>query len=278
LNLTSLQIDSFNENGFIIIDKFFNSEEITDFENSLQYLIKINLEKASKTNSNISINEFKNSIFDNGLIKLEELDHQYVADIYDTICQVPEFLRLITKKETTHYINQLLSRDQKNPLYTFTCRCRIDPPNDDSRKTKWHQEVFYTIPKSNFLQTWAPLVGDANAHNGTIQVCVGSHKEGIAKQSWDMEKGGANPYVIDENIVNKYEIMDVEMQRGQFMIFNSRLFHRSGNNSSNKVRYSLVGMYHDVDNLNFEPPNLTFKYRKDPKQFYDNVFPPQKNN
>lgn len=278
MNLTSLQIDSFNENGFIIIDKFFNSEEITDFENSLQYLIKINLEKASKTNSNISINEFKNSIFDNGLIKLEELDHQYVADIYDTICQVPEFLRLITKKETTHYINQLLSRDQKNPLYTFTCRCRIDPPNDDSRKTKWHQEVFYTIPKSNFLQTWAPLVGDANAHNGTIQVCVGSHKEGIAKQSWDMEKGGANPYVIDENIVNKYEIMDVEMQRGQFMIFNSRLFHRSGNNSSNKVRYSLVGMYHDVDNLNFEPPNLTFKYRKDPKQFYDNVFPPQKNN
>jgi hypothetical protein len=253
-------------------------EELSDFENSLQHLITTNLEKASKIYSGISIDEFKNSIFDEGLIKLEELDHQYVADIYDTICQVPEFLRLITKKESTDYINQLLNRDPKNPLYTFTCRCRIDPPNNDSRKTKWHQEVFYTIPKSNFLQTWAPLVGDANTRNGTIQVCVGSHKEGIAKQSWDMEKGGANPFVIDENIVKKYEIIDVEMKKGQFMIFNSRLFHRSGKNTSNKVRYSLVGMYHDVDNLNFEPPILTFKYRKNPKQFYDDVFALQKNN
>ena len=275
--LTSSQIDFFNENGFVIIDNFFNTEELSNFESSLHYLIKGKLEIASKNNPNLLLDEYNNSIFDDDLIKLEELDHQYIADIYDTISQVPEFLQLITKKETTEYINQLLKRDSKKPLYTFTCRCRIDPPNDDRRQTKWHQEVFYTIPKSNFLQTWAPLVNDADASNGSIQVCVGSHKEGIAKQSWDMEKGGANPFVIDEDVVKKYKIMDVEMKKGQFMIFNSRLFHRSGTNSSNKVRYSLVGMYHDVDNFNFEPPRLTFKYRKDPKQFYDEVFSLQKN-
>lgn len=277
MSLTSSQIDLFNENGFLIIDNFFSSEELANFENSLEYLIRRDLARISKNNHNFSLREYENSIFNNGLIKLEELNHQYIADIYDTISQVPEFLRLITKKETTEYINQLLQRDSKKPLYTFTCRCRIDPPNDDRRKTKWHQEVFYTIPKSNFLQTWAPLVNDADVNNGTIQVCVGSHKEGIAKQSWDMEKGGANPFVIDDEIIQKYKIIDVEMKRGQFMIFNSRLFHRSGNNSSNRVRYSLVGMYHDVDNINFEPPNLTFKYRKDPKQFYNDVFPLSKN-
>lgn len=189
-----------------------------------------------------------------------------------------KFLRLITKKDTTNCINQLLKRDFNKPLYTFTCRCRIDPPNNDRRKTKWHQEVFYTIPQSEFLQTWAPLVDDADSHNGTMQVCVGSHKEGIAKQSWDMEVGGANPFTVDENLVKKYKILDVEMKKGQFMIFNSRLFHRSGTNSSNKVRYSLVGMYHNVDNPHFEPPFLTFNYRKNPKQFYDDVFTLQKNN
>ena len=275
--LTSSQINFFNENGFIIIDNFFSLEELSNFENSLEHLIKRDLKKVLDINPDFSITDYENSIFNNGLTKLEEINHQYIADIYDTISQVPEFLRLITKKETTEYINQLLKRDSKKPLYTFTCRCRIDPPNDDRRKTKWHQEVFYTIPKSNFLQTWAPLINDADANNGTLQVCVGSHKESIAKQSWDMEKGGANPFVIDEDVVKKYKIIDVEMKKGQLMIFHSRLFHRSGNNLSNKVRYSLVGMYHDVDNLNFEPPNLTFKYRKDPKQFYDEVFPIQKN-
>jgi len=273
LTLTSSQIDLFNQNGFIILDNFFSSEELKNFENILEYLIRRDLKKVLDIDPDFSITDYDNSIFNNGLIKLEEINHQYIADIYDTISQVPEFLRLITKKETTEYINQLLKRNLKKPLYTFTCRCRIDPPNDDRRKTKWHQEVFYTIPKSNFLQTWAPLVNDADVNNGTLQVCVGSHKEGIAKQSWDMEKGGANPFVIDENVVEKYKIMDVEIKKGQFMIFNSRLFHRSGNNLSNKVRYSLVGMYHDTDNLNFEPPNLTFKYRKDPKKFYNEVFP-----
>lgn len=273
MTLTSSQIDLFNQNGFIILDNFFSSEELKNFENILEYLIRRDLKKVLDIDPDFSITDYDNSIFNNGLIKLEEINHQYIADIYDTISQVPEFLRLITKKETTEYINQLLKRNLKKPLYTFTCRCRIDPPNDDRRKTKWHQEVFYTIPKSNFLQTWAPLVNDADVNNGTLQVCVGSHKEGIAKQSWDMEKGGANPFVIDENVVEKYKIMDVEIKKGQFMIFNSRLFHRSGNNLSNKVRYSLVGMYHDTDNLNFEPPNLTFKYRKDPKKFYNEVFP-----
>jgi phytanoyl-CoA hydroxylase len=272
LNLSSSQINSFNENGFIIIDDFFNLEDLSNFENSLQHLIINNLKKSSKIYPEISVDKFRNSIFDEGLITLEKLDHQYVADIYDTICQVPEFLRLITKKETSKYINQLLNRNLKDPLYTFTCRCRIDPPNDDRRKTKWHQEVFYSIPKSNFLQTWAPLVNDVNRHNGTIQVCVGSHKEGIANQSYDVVEGGANPFVIDENIVQKYDIIDIEMKKGQFMIFNSRLFHRSGNNYSDKVRYSLVGMYHDVDNPNFEPPILSFKYNKSPKQFFDDVF------
>ena len=72
MTLTSSQIDFFNENGFVIIDNFFNNEELSNFESSLRYLIKGKLQIASKNNPNLLLDEYSNSIFDDGLIKLEE--------------------------------------------------------------------------------------------------------------------------------------------------------------------------------------------------------------
>ena len=49
----------------------------------------------------------------------------------------------------------------------------------------------------------------------------------------------------------------MELKVGQLLIFNSKLIHRSGNNVSNQVRYSLVGINHTLDNEFFVPPRFT---------------------
>ncbi len=65
----------------------------------------------------------------------------------------------------------------------------------------------------------------------------------------------------------------VEMKVGQFMIFNSRLFHRSGSNTSNHIRYSFIGMYHNTDNENFVPPEINYKFRgKNSIEYYHEIF------
>ena len=270
--LTEEQKKSFTENGFIILDNFFSKIELLEFKNMIIYLIKINLKKVAKKDSKIIVKDFEGKELDEGIIKLEEIDHQYVANIYDTIFQTPQFLRISAKKEITDCINQLLGREENSPTYNDQNRCRIDPPLDPNQRTcGWHQEVFYYVPKSDFVQTWAPLIHNATKENGAIEVCPASHKKGIAKQS-SLEGDELYKFIVDESVIKEYNPTIVELKVGQLLIFNSKLIHKSGKNTSKQVRYSLVGINHNLDNEYFEPPKLVVSQKEEKmKEYYSQV-------
>lgn len=259
--LDSKQIEFYDENGYLIIDNFFTDKELDDFKEALIVLIKQGLKKISKIHPEIKPEEFIGKELHEGMIKLEEVDHSFVANIYDTLYQVVEFLRIISKSETSKCINQLLKTEQDSPLYTYVCRCRFDPPQNERRTTKWHQEVLYTIPKTKLVQTWAPLIIDATPENGSIEFCVKSHKDGIAKVTFSNIENDSTPFLIPDDIIEKYKIETVKMKTGQIMIFHPELIHRSGINLTDKVRYSLVGMYHDTVDDDFEAPSINFKFK-----------------
>jgi phytanoyl-CoA hydroxylase len=272
--LTQEQVDSFHANGFLILDDFFNNKEISDFQHALRQLIRASFLRAKEKNESLCIEDYDDIEFHQGLMALEAIDHFFVADIYDSLAQTSAFKRLISKEETSDAINELMGKPLDSPLYTYTCRCRIDPPKDNRRTYGWHQEVFYSIPESDFLQTWAPLVIPTNEGNGTIEVCVGSHKEGIAKQTWNSIDGRATQIIVDDMVSQKYEQRRIDMTVGQMMIFDYRLFHQSGNNTSREVRYSLVGMYHDATKPSFYSANINFGYKKKtPKEYFNENFP-----
>ncbi len=67
--------------------------------------------------------------------------------------------------------------------------------------------------------------------------------------------------VVSDAAVARYSPISVPMKLGTCMFFDSRLFHRSGVNTSTRTRYSGVGMYHDVDHPNFKPPAVRYEYR-----------------
>ena len=71
----------------------------------------------------------------------------------------------------------------------------------------------------------------------------------------------------------KYEKMTMELNLGDLMIFNPKLFHRSGSNISNHVRYTNIGMFHDVEYSTFRPPQPSFVYKESsPEAYYSEVF------
>tara|TARA_B110000495_G_C22989226_1_gene582330 strand:+ start:633 stop:1499 length:867 start_codon:yes stop_codon:yes gene_type:complete len=286
VSLDSKQIEFYDENGYLIIDNFFTNKELEEFKQSLIILIRQGLQKISKTHPEINPEEYVGKELDEGMIKLENVDHSFVGNIYDTLYQVPEFLRIISKPEISKCVNQLLKTKQDSPIYTYLCRCRFDPPENERRATRWHQEVLYTIPKTKLVQTWAPLIIDATPENGSIKFCVGSHRDGIAKVTVPNAKkvtlsesgNDTTPFKISDDIIQKYKIETVKMKKGQIMIFHPKLIHKSGINSTNKVRYSLVGMYHDTVDDNFEAPSINFKFRNaDPVEYVRKLFTDKKN-
>ena len=262
--LTKKQLSHFLSKGYLVLDNFFTKKEISETNKQIEKVIQFYC--------------FKNKIrFNNihdALESLEKLNHDIVAEIYDTIASSSAFLRLQNKKQMQRTANQLLRKDAEDPLYVFKNRIRIDPPNDNRRTYGWHQEVFYTIPKSNFVQTWAPIISDTTIQNGTIELAPGTHLLGIPKQSWKSMPGCADQITIShEEICGYCEPIQLEMKLGQVVFFSGKTFHRSGNNASKEHRFSMISMWHDIENVDFSTPRVEFNYRNQtPEEYYKQVF------
>jgi len=227
--------EAFERDGFVVADNFFSKFELAEFAHAFR-----------------ALPEFET-----------------LGETYDTAAQLTAFLRLAGKEQTEIVANALMGRTSRAPLYAFTNRCLIAPPHDERRTYGWHQEVFYTMP-GRFVQTWAPLIHDTTVENGTIEVCVGSHKAGVVRQEWSEPQGRAAQIIVDAGEVAKYEQRAIPMKLGQMLFFDGRLFHRSGKNTSGQTRYSLVGMYHDVHAPGFRAPVPRFDWRGDsPRKAYE---------
>jgi ectoine hydroxylase-related dioxygenase (phytanoyl-CoA dioxygenase family) len=210
--------------------------------------------------------------FGAAIAALEDKAHRFVSELYDITANLPEFLRLVAKPEHAQLVNQVLGRAKDAPLYTMTYRCRIDPPQDTIVLAEWHQEVFFSVPESRFVLVWAPLIRDATVGNGAMQVCVGSHRSGIVKQRWAQPEGRHRQMYIDAGLINSHEQMSIELKVGQIVLFSPYVIHRSGINSSDEVRFTLIGAFHDIDNTAFQAPGMSYKYRRTSWDYYQSVF------
>ena len=193
------------------------------------------------------------------LLSLLEHDRDLLGEIYDTVAYCSTFFKLISNTRIEEISREILSLRKNSTLYSTTHRIRMDWPEDEKRRAGWHQEIFHTYPDFKFIQTWSPVIRDATVENGTIKVCPGSHKHGIAKQHWEDEKDGyATRILIDENIVAKYTEVDLAMNVGDVLFFDPLLFHRSGHNASQEIRFSQVGMWNNCSIKDFRAPKPNF--------------------
>ena len=207
------------------------------------------------------------------LISLLNFNKNLVGEIYDIISYTSSFLKIVSLDKVENEVKKILSLKNLNSIYSWKHRVRIDPPNDVRRTYGWHQEIFYTIPETRFVQTWCPIIRDTTKNNGTLEICPKSHKEGIAKQTWKEIKGRATQILVDNEVVNKYKKFTLPMKVGDILFFDPHLFHRSGTNLSNEVRFSMVGMWNDCTFKKFTVPKPHFQYRTiSEKQYYNHYF------
>ena len=263
----------FAENGYLIVHGVFSRPELDAFDQTLKYVIRQNLIKASTPERNADSEVECGEEFDKGTAILEEINHAHIVDLYDSICNTPQFVYLSVKPEMAEIARRLLGLGPSDSTYMLTQRCRIDLSSDTPFTFAWHQEVFYSIPKSAFVQTWMPLVRPSSSENGALDVCVGSHREGIAPQTWRHANGLPSQITVDDDVVAKYQRRTVEIDRGTALFFSGKLIHRSGRNTSGTTRFTLVGSYHDIGSPAFQPPKFRAEFKGQSQQsYYQEVF------
>ena len=260
----------YHRDGFVIIDDVFPSADLEEFQLTLSYLIRTYLKKASMEHRQ----DFFSKIppgreLDQGSVLLEEIDHAYIRCLYACIRKMPEFVRLHNAQRITDTIRSLLQLDSASPLYSGSQICRIDIPQIKGYTFGWHQEVFYQIPKSEFTQTWGPLVSSLTEGFGALEVLVGSHHEGVARQIWNTKEGIPDQILVVPEVIEKYSTKIVEIQLGQILFFSGKLVHKSGYHTKPDTRYTLVGSYHSVENEHFYPDQGVTPSELTARSFYE---------
>jgi hypothetical protein len=268
----------FVENGYYIEKNLYSTEEMKEmfilfFDTFLTLAKKFSvpLSKSYFNPSEISYPEDLKQL-DGLMLDCFNFDKGIIGEGYDIISYSSIFLRFLSSSKIELITKELLNLTSNCTLYGWTNRVRIDPPSDERRTYGWHQEVFYTIPESRYLQTWCPVIRDTTSSNGTIWIAPGSHKEGVAKQSWNEIEGRATQIIVDQEIINKYSQIQLEMKVGDVLFFDGKLSHKSGSNTTkDEIRFSLVGMWHDIKTKNFRGPMPNFQHRTefDQKSYWE---------
>ena len=121
---------------------------------------------------------------------------------------------------------------------------RTKTPDTALMTVPWHQDSAYFLEggEDTFQPTaWIPFV-DATAENGTLQVFRGSHKLGrVLPHHFEKDIGHQKSwylYIKDEDLPDA-EIVTCEMKKSSVLWHRNTMIHRSTENHSDKVRWSV---------------------------------------
>lgn len=127
---------------------------------------------------------------------------------------------------------------------------------------EWHQDYGYWY-KNQFMfpdQLISVMVAltEANKRNGCLQVIKGSHKLGRVNHGFAGEQVGADMVMVN-NALKTMELVYVELQPGDALIFHSNLLHRSEANLSDYPRWSIISCYCLQSNLAYNETSTSWK-------------------
>ena len=95
----------------------------------------------------------------------------------------------------------------------------------------------------NSTVVWFPLV-DVNKDLGALEVIPKSHR-------WGLLESEQNDWYREIKGLEDDKYVSVEVEAGDVLFFSSFLVHRSGNNVTDKIRWSCHFKYNDLDEQTF---------------------------
>lgn len=221
------------KNGYIILRNFYSEHELTKIKEEINNLGKFIFGYFDMDAENLELDQIKRSLFYKGLRYLTSLSHISCDEKNINLCQK---LGLVF------------------PAIMNACNIRMDTP-DNKNLFQWHQDTTYLLGSLNALTFWIPLC-KVDKINGTIELIPNTHNKGFYKFTKNEKAIDNHKYYLSPSDASlekepTQNIINVEANIGDLVIFNQMLLHRSTPNYSNKIRWSIQLRYSDLMNQKF---------------------------
>lgn len=243
------KVQELNKNGYVVFEKFYDVEnEIEPIQFGIWKILGLLMKKYKV---NVVQDKFSPDNFDKGYKELIETNRKYGGEVYDAIKQIPGFIRLVASKKNEDLFNQL--RHTKHcGISAQGYGIRIDNPKEEKYRSLWHYEYRDQFRSHDGVVFWSPLV-PVKADMGAVLICPGSHKGGLRRSYLnDIEnpdKTGAYALRLEneEEVIKQYGTIQPLSNPGDLVIMDFLTIHSSGQNTSDRSRWSMQYRYFNFD-------------------------------
>ena len=246
-NLTLNQKKKLKTQGYIIIKNLISKKKIKLL---ILDMIKLFLNEMGLKSINPSIKLMDKKDFHKKLIDFRKKEPEKFSIVYNIIKGNSSLISILNDKKILNYACEILETDIAS-IWNGEFQLRMDTPFDKRNNLDWHQDASYYKEKtndgSNGLVMWIAISKYINKRHGAINVCPGSHKEGVLSSKNVVSKLKkfkkslkTLSRKIDNRFVSKYNSEVIESNRGDLIIMDLRTFHKSGYNKSKYIRFSTL--------------------------------------
>ena len=223
--LTDEQVSTFNDDGYVILRKFFDPEQIQLLDN---------IAKQDK-----AMDDAEELLDGEGATTRICSRNELLDDIYSAYARND---RLVSASE------QMLGHE----VYHFHHKMMLKEPRVGGA-WEWHQDFGYWYLQQHVLfpdMLSANIAIDAaTRENGCIQVLRGSHKCGRLEHGLVGDQTGADMEKVEALLdFYKLEVTYAELDPGDVLFFHCNVLHRSDQNRSESPRWSLICCYNASHN------------------------------
>ncbi len=230
--------DTYNENGFYLAESLFAAEEVERVRREAKEIFDIQLRKHGLSCGSID----KDRAFEKSLAELFNQDYeaflgaaklsQHLISLHQLAID-ERIISILTEK-----LGIALPTICVKPIIYFNSRHLAKM--EEHYKTPAHQDWRSMQGSLDSIIVWIALM-DIDKDLGALEIVPRSHRRGLletVENSWYR--------TIKEEEVSESDFQRVEVKAGDALFFSSLLIHRSGNNVTDGIRWSVHFRYNNA--------------------------------
>lgn len=246
----------FNKEGYLILKNFFSKEILQEIYADARQLFAVQIKRILGKTVNIdNKDEFEQAMFE-----FFEKDFNAFVNTGKQSQHLISMHRLGTDEKILSLLKGL---GYEFPTIAVRPAMQFNSRHLSKGGSHWklgaHQDWRTGQGSLDSVVLWFPLI-DCNADLGSLQIIPASHTDGLMKADTTGYLGSIQEEIPEEKYVQ------TEFEVGDLLIFSAFLIHRSGNNITQNIRWSVQLRYNNIAEETFQERGFPMPYIYKPEE------------
>lgn len=244
---------AFDRDGFVMVSGLFDEDSVAHVRRFIYFTARRLLPGLAATTAPSdkhlgSPAPWESQQLDDAVRAAQRDDPTLFEAFSDTLQNGAVLTRLLSAGRTLDSVAALLDEDVDG-LALSGAQLRVDVPQDPNNGYEWHQERAYypQNPEGHRGLVMSVALQDTPPALGALRVVPASHRDGFTFGQHEVRRDGRAEAktLLPERLVGAQELA-TDFRRGDALFTSMNTFHRAGRNEGERVRFTLLGRYHQV--------------------------------